>query len=122
MQIGEIRTLWLVLVPDHFEIVSLERLLLAKVLMALYSSRLERQFCERLQYDLLFRPPLVPGPESGRADLRSLDLLPEPGPAAGAPGRGSVLRRGGLAGPAQRLGLGPALQHRCQADRRRGPR
>ncbi len=32
-----------------------ERLLLAKVLMALYSIRSERQFCERLQYDLLFR-------------------------------------------------------------------
>ncbi len=31
-----------------------ERLLLAKVLMALYSIRSERQFCERLQYDLLF--------------------------------------------------------------------
>ena len=32
-----------------------ERLLLAKVLMALYSIRSARQFCERLQYDLLFR-------------------------------------------------------------------
>jgi transposase len=32
-----------------------ERLLMAKVLMALYTIRSERQFCERLQYDLLFR-------------------------------------------------------------------
>jgi transposase len=32
-----------------------ERRLLAKVLMALYTIRSERQFCERLQYDLLFR-------------------------------------------------------------------
>ena len=32
-----------------------ERLLLAKVLMALYTIRSERMFCERLQYDLLFR-------------------------------------------------------------------
>lgn len=32
-----------------------ERLLGAKVLMALYSVRSERQFCERLQYDLLFQ-------------------------------------------------------------------
>jgi len=32
-----------------------EQLLLSKVLMALYSIRSERQFCERLQYDLLFR-------------------------------------------------------------------
>src|SRR5271163_768816 len=32
-----------------------ERLLAAKVLMALYSVRSERQFCERLRYDLLFQ-------------------------------------------------------------------
>lgn len=32
-----------------------EQLLLAKVLMALYTIRSERQLCERLQYDLLFR-------------------------------------------------------------------
>jgi len=32
-----------------------ERLLLSKVLMALYTIRSERQFCERLQYDLLLR-------------------------------------------------------------------
>lgn len=32
-----------------------ERLLKASILMALYSIRSERQFCERLQYDLLFK-------------------------------------------------------------------
>ena len=32
-----------------------ERLLAAKVLMALYSVRSERQFCERLKYDLLLQ-------------------------------------------------------------------
>jgi transposase len=32
-----------------------EQLLKASVLMALYSIRSERQFCERLQYDLLFK-------------------------------------------------------------------
>src|ERR1700744_645672 len=32
-----------------------ERLLGAKVLMALYSVRSDRQFCERLRYDLLFQ-------------------------------------------------------------------
>ena len=32
-----------------------ERLLKANLLMALYSIRSERQFCERLQYDLLFK-------------------------------------------------------------------
>jgi transposase len=40
-----------------------ERLLLSKVLMALYSVRSERQFCERLQYDLLFRWFLDLNPE-----------------------------------------------------------
>jgi len=49
---------------DHFEAlyadkgrdsVPPERLLAAKVLMALYSVRSERQFCERLKYDLLFQ-------------------------------------------------------------------
>jgi transposase len=32
-----------------------EQLLKATVLMALYSIRSERQFCERLRYDLLFK-------------------------------------------------------------------
>jgi transposase len=32
-----------------------ERLLKSSILMALYSVRSERQFCERLQYDLLFK-------------------------------------------------------------------
>ena len=32
-----------------------ERLLKAQLLIALYSVRSERQFCERLDYDLLFR-------------------------------------------------------------------
>lgn len=49
---------------DHFEdlyadkgrnSIPPERLLGAKVLMALYTVRSERQFCERLQYDLLFQ-------------------------------------------------------------------
>jgi transposase len=40
-----------------------ERLLLAKALMALYSIRSERQFCERLQYDLLFRSFLDLNPD-----------------------------------------------------------
>ena len=32
-----------------------EHLLKASILMALYSLRSERQFCERLQYDILFK-------------------------------------------------------------------
>ncbi len=45
-----------------------ERLLLAKVLMALYSIRSERQFCERLQYDLLFRWFLDLNPDESTFD------------------------------------------------------
>lgn len=45
-----------------------ERLLMAKVLMALYSIRSERQFCERLQYDLLFRWFLDLNPDEATFD------------------------------------------------------
>src|SRR5215207_7379952 len=46
-----------------------ETLLKATVLMALYSIRSERAFCERLNYDLLFKrrghPPLGRTPDTG---------------------------------------------------------
>jgi len=45
-----------------------ERLLMAKVLMALYSIRSERQLCERLQYDLLFRWFLDLNPDEATFD------------------------------------------------------
>jgi transposase/IS5 family transposase len=45
-----------------------ERLLLASVLMALYSVRSERMFCERLGYDLLFRWFLDMGLDEGPFD------------------------------------------------------
>lgn len=41
--------------PDGRHSVPPEHLLKATLLMALYSIRSERQFCERLQYDLLFK-------------------------------------------------------------------
>jgi transposase len=47
-----------------------EHLLKACLLMAFYSIRSERQFCERLQYDLLFKWFL--GPERGGRGLRPL--------------------------------------------------
>jgi len=58
-----------------------EHLLKATLLMALYSIRSERQFCERLQYDLLFkwfRAPRGAMYPSG---------LERPPPAAAAVGR-----------------------------------
>jgi transposase len=45
-----------------------ERLLKAKVLMALYSVRSDRQFCERLRYDLLFQWFLDLNPSEGGFD------------------------------------------------------
>ena len=45
-----------------------ERLLGAKVLMALYSMRSDRQFCERLRYDLLFQWFLDLNPDEGSFD------------------------------------------------------
>lgn len=45
-----------------------ERLLLSKVLMALYTIRSERQFCERLRYDLLFRWFLDINPDEAAFD------------------------------------------------------
>lgn len=41
--------------PDGRHSVPPEHLIKASILMALYSIRSERQFCERLQYDLLFK-------------------------------------------------------------------
>lgn len=45
-----------------------ERLLMAKVLMALYSIPSERHLCERLQYDLLFRWYLDLNPDEATFD------------------------------------------------------
>jgi transposase len=52
-----------------------EQLLKATVLMARYSIRSERAFCERLNYDLLFRwfwtCPSTPGPSTPRPSRRT---------------------------------------------------
>lgn len=91
-----------------------ERLLMAKVLMALYSFRSERQFCERLQYDLLFRWFLDLNPEETTFDYSTFSQ--NQGRLLRHKGRGSVLRGGGLAGEESRLGVRPALFGRCDAD------
>ena len=49
-----------------------ERLLKASLLMALYTVRSERMFCE--QFGLQPFVPLVPGYELGRTELRPFDL------------------------------------------------
>jgi transposase len=53
---------------DGRESIPPERLLGAKVLMALYSVRSDRQFCERLKYDLLFQWFLDLNPDEGSFD------------------------------------------------------
>src|ERR1700723_3373456 len=50
-----------------------ERLLKASLLMALYTVRSERMFCEQLDYNLLFR--WFPRYGCGRGELRPFDLL-----------------------------------------------
>ena len=63
-----------------------ETLLKASVLMALYSIRSERAFCERLNYDLLFKWFL--DLRIDEAGVRRVDVLEEPPTAVGPPDRG----------------------------------
>ena len=53
-----------------------ERLLKSTLLIALFSVRSDRLFCEMLDYNILF--PLVPGHGSGGALVRSLEFFEEP--------------------------------------------
>jgi transposase len=62
-----------------------ERLLKASLLMALYTVRSERLFCEQLDYNFLFRWFL--DLEVDEAELRPFDLFAQPRAAAGARGR-----------------------------------
>ena len=88
-----------------------EQLLKATVLMALYSIRSERAFCERLNYDLLFKWFLDLRIDA--AGVRRDDVHEEPSTAAGARDRRPVLRRGGAPGQAAPLRVvGPLLRRR----------
>ena len=92
-----------------------ERLLKASLLIALYSVRSERAFCEELDYNLLFRWFLD-------MDLIEPSFDPtvvhqEPRAAAEARGRAAALRRGGRPGPRAGAALGRALHRRRDADR-----
>ena len=87
-----------------------ERLLKASLLMALYTVRSERMFCEQLGYNFLFRWFLDIG--GGRAELRPLDFLAQPRAAVGACGGGRVLPGGGGTGACAPIALGRALHGR----------
>ena len=77
-----------------------EHLLKACLLMALFSVRSERQFCERLEYDLPFKWFLdLNIPEPPVPELRPLGIRQEPATAAG--------RRRGPGVPAPDSGAGP---------------
>ena len=65
-----------------------ERLLKAGLLIALYSIRSERAFCEELDYHLLYRW-FLEGPAG--AELRRQHLRQEPATAAGARGGPALL-------------------------------
>ena len=92
-----------------------ERLLKASLLIALYSVRSERAFCEELEYNLLFRWFL------------DMDLIePSFDPTTFTKNRerllqhevgAAVLRRGGRPGPRARAAVGRALHRRRHADR-----
>ena len=75
-----------------------ERLLKASLLIALYSVRSERAFCEELEYNpstplRAGSPvPLVPGDEPHGAQLRSYCFHQESPASAGAPGGPAALR------------------------------
>src|SRR5262249_47834195 len=66
-----------------------EALLKAQLLIALYSVRSERQFCEQLRYNLLFRYFLDLGLDEGA--VRRLELREEQGSLARRGRRGAVL-------------------------------
>ncbi len=75
-----------------------ERLLKASLLIALYSVRSERAFCEDLDYNPSAKlragsaVPLVPGHEPHGAQLRPHCVHQEPPASAGAPGGPAALR------------------------------
>ena len=91
-----------------------ERLLKASLLIALYSVRSERAFCEELEYNLLFRWFLDMDPIEPSFDPTVFTKHRAP---AEARGRAAALRRGGRPGPRTRPALGRAPHRRRDADR-----
>ena len=97
-----------------------ERLLKASLLMALYTVRSERLFCEQLDYNPVVS--LVPRYGCGRAELRPLELLAQPGTAAGARRGARVFHARGRAGPQSAVALGRTLHRGWHAGRSLGRR
>jgi Transposase domain (DUF772) len=91
-----------------------EQLLKASVLMSLYSVRSERQVCERLRYDLLFKWFLDLNVED---EGLAQQLLQESRAAAATRGGPAFLRGGGGAGAAAQVRLRPALHCRRHPSR-----
>ncbi|MHB8717497.1 MAG: transposase [Candidatus Dormibacteria bacterium] len=85
-----------------------EHLLKATVLMALYSIRSQRQFCERLRYDLLFKFFLDLNVDDEGFDHSTFSRNRKA--PAHPRDRRPLLRGGGVAGPPAPLHLGRALQ------------
>ncbi len=92
-----------------------ERLLKASLLIALYSVRSERAFCEELDYNLAV--PLVPGHATDGAQLRSHGVHQEPAAATEAPSGPAAVRRGGCGGGSAKPFVGRALHAGRHADR-----
>ena len=92
-----------------------ERLLKASLLIALFSVRSERAFCEELDYNLLFRWFL--GMQLMERSFDATGVHEEPAAAAGAPSRPAVIRRGGLGGGPAKPAVGRALHGGRHADR-----
>ena len=85
-----------------------EHLLKGCLLMALFSVRSERQFCERLEYDLLFK--WFSGPEHHGPQLRPLGVCQEPAAVAGGRRGPGVSAGDSGAGQEAEAVVGGALQ------------
>ena len=92
-----------------------EHLLKASLLIALYSVRSERAFCEELDDNLAVS--LVLGHATDGAQLRSHGVHQEPAAATGAPSGPAAVRRGGCGGGSAKPSVGRALHGGRHADR-----
>ena len=90
-----------------------EHLLKAGLLMALYSVRSERQCCERLEYDLLFK--WFSGPEHHGPQFRPLGVRQEPATAVGRRRGPGVSAADNGAGSGATIAVGGSFQRRRDA-------